>query len=206
MNTFFKIITYIFQPLLIPTYGIILLMQLSLFQLFPTSYRLFAIAGTVLFTCILPSLPILFMMKNQQISDIFISKREERTMPYLFSLLAYIFWVLFLWRTLQFPMEFVLLAIGSIVSVVLMVFINLKWKISAHTAGMGGLIGGIFGVAFVAAINPVWIITAAIIIAGLVAISRILLKAHTLSQVIGGFFLGFACVFIPVIVYNFLFK
>ena len=206
MNTFFKIITYIFQPLLIPTYGIILLMQLSLFQLFPTSYRLFAIAGTVLFTCILPSLPILFMMKNRQISDIFISKREERTMPYLFSLLAYIFWVLFLWRTLQFPMEFVLLAIGSIVSVVLMVFINLKWKISAHTAGMGGLIGGIFGVAFVAAINPVWIITAAIIIAGLVAISRILLKAHTLSQVIGGFFLGFACVFITVIVYNFLFK
>ena len=206
MNTFFKIITYIFQPLLIPTYGIILLMQLSLFQLFPTSYRLFAIAGTVLFTCILPSLPILFMMKNRQISDIFISKREERTMPYLFSLLAYIFWVLFLWRTLQFPMEFVLLAIGSIVSVVRMVFINLKWKISAHTAGMGGLIGGIFGVAFVAAINPVWIITAAIIIAGLVAISRILLKAHTLSQVIGGFFLGFACVFIPVIVYNFLFK
>ncbi len=206
MNTFFKIITYIFQPLLIPTYGIILLMQLSLFQLFPTSYRLFAIAGTVLFTCILPSLPILFMMKNRQISDIFISKREERTMPYLFSLLAYIFWVLFLWRTLQFPMEFVLLAIGSIVSVVLMVFINLIWKISAHTAGMGGLIGGIFGVAFVAAINPVWIITAAIIIAGLVAISRILLKAHTLSQVIGGFFLGFACVFIPVIVYNFLFK
>ncbi|MEZ7867667.1 MAG: phosphatase PAP2 family protein [Paludibacteraceae bacterium] len=206
MNTFFKIITYIFQPLLIPTYGIMLLMQLSLFQLFPTSYRLFAIAGTVLFTCILPSLPILFMMKNRQISDIFISKREERTMPYLFSLLAYIFWVLFLWRTLQFPMEFVLLAIGSIVSVVLMVFINLKWKISAHTAGMGGLIGGIFGVAFVAAINPVWIITAAIIIAGLVAISRILLKAHTLSQVIGGFFLGFACVFIPVIVYNFLFK
>ena len=206
MNTFFKIITYIFQPLLIPTYGIILLMQLSLFQLFPTSYRLFAIAGTVLFTCILPSLPILFMMKNRQISDIFISKREERTMPYLFSLLAYIFWVLFLWRTLQFPMEFVLLAIGSIVSVVLMVFFNLKWKISAHTAGMGGLIGGIFGVAFVAAINPVWIITAAIIIAGLVAISRILLKAHTLSQVIGGFFLGFACVFIPVIVYNFLFK
>lgn len=206
MNTFFKIITYIFQPLLIPTYGIILLMQLSLFQLFPTSYRLFAIAGTVFFTCILPSLPILFMMKNRQISDIFISKREERTMPYLFSLLAYIFWVLFLWRTLQFPMEFVLLAIGSIVSVVLMVFINLKWKISAHTAGMGGLIGGIFGVAFVAAINPVWIITAAIIIAGLVAISRILLKAHTLSQVIGGFFLGFACVFIPVIVYNFLFK
>lgn len=206
MNTFFKIITYIFQPLLIPTYGIILLMQLSLFQLFPTSYRLFAIAGTVLFTCILPSLPILFMMKNRQISDIFISKREERTMPYLFSLLAYIFWVLFLWRTLQFPMEFVLLAIGSIVSVVLMVFINLKWKISAHTAGMGGLIGGIFGVAFVAAINPVWIITAAIIIAGLVAISRILLKAHTLSQVIGGFFLGFACVFIPVIAYNFLFK
>ena len=206
MKTFLKIITYIFQPLLMATFGMILLMQLPLFQLFPTSYRIFAILGTVLFTCILPVLTITFMMKNRQISDVFISKREERTMPYLFSLLAYIFWVLFLWRTLQFPMEFVLLAIGSVLSVVLMVFINLKWKISAHTAGMGGLVGGIFGVAYVAAINPVWTIVAAIIISGLVAISRILLKAHTLSQVIGGFILGFLCVFIPAAAYNIIFK
>ncbi len=206
MKTFLKLITYVFQPLLIPTFGMILLMQLSLFQLFPFTYRLFAVAGTTLFTCILPLLPILFMMKNRQITDIFISKREERTMPYLFSLLAYVFWVLFLWRTLQFPMEFVLLALGSVVSVVLMVFINLKWKISAHTAGMGGLMGGVFGVAYVAAVNPAWTIAAVIIITGLVAISRILLKAHTLSQVIGGFVLGFLCVFVPPIVYNLIFK
>ena len=202
MNTFFKIITYIFQPLLIPTYGIILLMQLSLFQLFPTSYRLFAIAGTVLFTCILPSLPILFMMKNRQISDIFISKREERTMPYLFSLLAYIFWVLFLWRTLQFPMEFVLLAIGSIVSVVLMVFINLKWKISAHLAGMGGFLGGVFAYSYLMAVNPVGLIVVSVIITGFVAVSRVYLKVHTLSQTLAGFSLGFLCVFLPGVIYQ----
>ena len=71
---------------------------------------------------------------------------------------------------------------------------------------MGGLVGGIFGVAYVAAINPVWTIVAAIIISGLVAISRILLKAHTLSQVIGGFILGFLCVFIPAAAYNIIFK
>ena len=206
MKTFFKIITYIFQPLLISTFGIILLMQLPLFQFFPTSYRIFAVTGTLLFTGILPALPIVLMMKNRQISDVFISKREERTMPYLFSLLSYIFWVLFLWRTLQFPVEFVLLAIGSVLSVILMVFINLKWKISAHTAGMGGLVGGICGVAFLAGINPVWLIVLALIISGLVAISRILLKAHTLSQVIGGFILGFLCVFIPAAAYNIIFK
>ena len=206
MRTFLKIISYIFQPLLMPFYGMILLMQTNLFSIFSPAYKIIAVAGTLLFTGLLPALPIFMMMRRGQIKDLFISKREERTMPYLFSMLSYVFWLFFLWRTLQFPPEFSLVAAGSVLSVFLMVFINLKWKISAHTAGMGGLIGGIFGVAFVAAINPVWIITAAIIIAGLVAISRILLKAHTLSQVIGGFFLGFACVFIPVIVYNFLFK
>ncbi|MHB9054965.1 MAG: phosphatase PAP2 family protein [Paludibacteraceae bacterium] len=206
MKTFLKIITYIFQPLLIPTYGMILLMQLPLFRLFPLSYGTFAIVGTLLFTGILPALPIFFMMRHKQISDIFISKREERTMPYLFSLLAYVFWVLFLWRTLQFPIEFVLLAVGAVISVILMVFINLRWKISAHTAGMGSLVGGICGVAFLTAINPVWLIVIAVVISGLVAISRILLKAHSLSQVIGGFILGSICVYLPVFIYNFIFN
>lgn len=206
MKTFLKIITYVFQPLLMPTLGMILLMQLPLFQFFSPSYRIFAVVGTLLFTGILPALPILFLMRNRQISDIFISKREERTIPYLFSMLSYVFWVLFLWRTLQFPLEFVLLGLGAVISVILMVFINLKWKISAHTAGMGSLVGGICAVAYLVQINPLALIVITIIISGLVAISRIMLKAHTLSQVIGGFILGFLCVFVPSTVYNFLIK
>lgn len=180
----------------------ILLMQLPLFQLLGSSYRVLSIVGTALFTGILPALPILLMMRRGQVKDLFISRREERTMPYLFSLLACVFWVLFLWRTLNFPFELIAVAIGSIVSLFLIVFINLKWKISAHAAGMGGFVGSIFAVSYLAQINPLMLIIISLVVSGLVAISRIYLKAHTLSQVIGGFSLSAITVFLSAIIYK----
>lgn len=202
MRVFLKIVSYVFQPLVMPTIGMILLMQLPLFQLLGSSYRVLSIVGTALFTGILPALPILLMMRRGQVKDLFISRREERTMPYLFSLLAYVFWVLFLWRTLNFPFELIAVAIGSIVSLFLIVFINLKWKISAHAAGMGGFVGSIFAVSYLAQINPLMLIIISLVVSGLVAISRIYLKAHTLSQVIGGFSLSAITVFLSAIIYK----
>ena len=93
MRTFLKIISYIFQPLLMPLYGMILLMQTNLFSFFAPTYKIIALAGTLLFTGLLPALPIYMMMKRGQIKDLFISKREERTMPYLFSMLSYLFYL-----------------------------------------------------------------------------------------------------------------
>lgn len=202
MRTFLKIISYVFQPLLMPTFGMILLMQIPLFQLFPFLYRLIAVIGTLLFTGIFPALPILMMMRRGQIKDMFISRKEERTIPYLFSFLAYVFWVLFLWRTLQFPMEFVAIGIGVVVALICMVFINLKWKISAHAAGMGGLVGCILTVSYFVGINPLGIIILSLLISGLVAISRVYLKAHTLMQTIGGFCLGACCVILSAFIYT----
>ncbi len=202
MRTFLKIISYVFQPLLMPTFGMILLMQIPLFQIFPFIYRLIAVVGTFLFTGIFPALPIFLMMKRGQVKDLFISRREERTMPYLFSFLAYVFWVLFIWRTLQFPMGLVAIAIGVVVTLILMTFVNLKWKISAHTAGMGGFVGSIIAVSYSVGINPLGLIILSFLASGLVAISRIYLKAHTLWQAIAGFFLGVCCVILSSYLYT----
>ena len=86
MGTFLKIVSYVFQPLVMPTVGMILLMQIPLFRLLGPDYRMIAVIGTVLFTGIFPALPILLMMRKGQVRDLFISRREERTMPYLFTL------------------------------------------------------------------------------------------------------------------------
>jgi len=197
MKRFHHIVSLIFQPLLIPTYAMFLLMDMDVFKLLPFRWRLIAIIGTLIFTGLLPALPIWLMMKRGEVNDLFISKREERTMPYLFSFMAYVFWALFMWRTLQFPMFIVAMGMGSAVSIFIIVFINLKWKISAHTAGMGGLCGAVFGVCFRTAINPVWLLVLVLFISGLVAFSRLELKAHTPGQVLAGFVVGFIMVFTP---------
>jgi membrane-associated phospholipid phosphatase len=197
MKSFYKIVSLVFQPLLIPTYALLLLMSMDIFSVLPSLWRWIAIIGTLLFTGILPAVPIWLMMKRGEVHDLFISKREERTMPYLFSFMAYVFWALFMWRTLQLPMFIVAMGIGSAISIFIIVFINLKWKISAHGAGMGGLCGGVFGVCYRTAINPLWLFVIILFLSALVAFSRLELKAHTPGQVLAGFAVGFAAVFTP---------
>lgn len=197
MKTLYKVITIIFQPLLVPTYGMILLMNMDVFKPLPFFWRLVAIIGTFIFTGLLPALPVLLLMRRGEVHDVFISKREERTMPYLFSFMAYVFWALFMWRTMQFPLFIVAMGIGSAISIFIIIFINFKWKISAHVAGMGGLSGAVFGVCYRLAINPVWLFIIVLTVSAIVALSRIELKAHTPAQTLAGFAIGFVAVFVP---------
>jgi membrane-associated phospholipid phosphatase len=197
LKKFYEIISLVFQPLLIPTFGMILLMNMDVFTMLPVLWRWVAIVGTFVFTGLLPAIPIYLLMRKGEVQDLFISKKEERTMPYLFSFMSYVFWALFMWRTLQFPTFIVAMGMGSALSIFVIIFINIKWKISAHLTGVGGLTGAIFGVCYRTAINPVWLFAIILAVSALVALSRIELKAHTPAQTLAGFVVGFVMVFTP---------
>ena len=199
MKTFYKAITLIFQPLLMPTFGMMILMNMTFFVGLPPLWRWISIIGTFIFTAVLPAIPILVMLRKGEINDLFISKKEQRTMPYLISFLAYVFWSMFMWRTLQFPIFIVAMGIGSAVSIITITVINLKWKISAHLGGVGGLTGAVFGVCYRMAINPLMFLIVILAISALVALARMELKAHTPGQVLAGFVVGFLAVFLPCI-------
>ena len=197
MKKFHNIVSFVFQPLLMPTYGMMMLLTLDVFEMLPFTWRVIALLGTFIFTGLMPAAPILLLMRRGDVKDLFISRREERTMPYLFSFLSYVFWTLFLWRTLHFPSFLVGMGVGVSISILLITFINLKWKISAHLSGIGGLAGGVFGICYRMAYNPLWLLILILAISALVAISRIELKAHTPAQTLAGFTLGFVSVFLP---------
>jgi len=200
MKQFLKVISFVFQPLLMPTFGISMLLLTNLALFYTDIWKWFALGGTFLFTAILPATPILMMMRKGQIKDLYISKREQRTFPYLFSLLAYTFWTIFMWRVLQVPFFIVAMGIGSVLSIIIITLINMKWKISAHLSGIGGLTGGVFAYCYVMAVNPVWLMILMLVISALTALSRIELKAHTPAQTLAGFTVGFLMVFLPGIV------
>jgi len=190
----------VFQPLLMPTFGIIILLFTHLSDFYTDIWKWFAVGGTFLFTALLPATPILLMLRKGQIKDLYISKREQRTFPYLFSLMAYTFWTVFLWRVLQMPFFIVAMGIGSIVSIIIITLVNTKWKISAHLSGIGGLTGGVFAYCYVMGVNPLWLMILLLIFSALTALSRIELKAHTPAQTLAGFVLGFLMVFLPGII------
>ena len=94
------------------------------------------------------------------------------------------------------PFWFLSLLMGACVALLFSLCINFFWKISAHALGIGGLLGGIMGVARIHLINPYWGFIIILLAAGLVGTSRIFLKRHTPMQVYAGFCLGFICTFV----------
>lgn len=192
-----KIISFVFQPVLMPTFGMLLLLYTDIFSFYPTAWKWLSVVGTFLFTGILPAVPILIMMRKGEVHDLYISKKEQRTLPYLFSLLAYTFWTLFIYRVLQLPNFITFMAAGSTFTILIITFINTKWKISAHLSGIGGVVGGVFAVSYQLGLLPIALFVLVLIASALTAISRVELKAHSPAQTIAGFSLGFLATFIP---------
>ena len=197
-----KTVSIILMPLFMPTYGIALLMFMPPYSL-PNMhfYRLLTISSTLFFTCLIPGGLIFWMKKTGYISSLTLDERKQRTVPYLLSAISFIAWASFLMEKLHAPHYLVAVAIGAAVALLLVLLVNLRWKISAHLTGWGGFMGGFFGICFQYGINPVSLLILLCLIAGLLIWARLYLHAHTPMQTVTGLYTGFFCSFIPCILF-----
>lgn len=194
MKTLSNIISILFHPLLMMTYGIMLALSYTYLAIFPATTKWAIIGGTFLTTAIIPGLFILLLIKNGAAGDVELTDRHDRAVPYLIIITSMLVCLYYFYR-LKMPFWLLAILIGACVALVLALCINFAWKISAHSLGMGGLLGGIMGIARIQLMNPYWAFMGVILFAGLVAASRIYLRRHTPMQTYAGFALGFICVF-----------
>lgn len=194
MKVFSNIVSIMFHPLLMVTYGILLALTYTYLAIYPVTVRLAIVGGTFITTAVIPGLFILLLIKNGAASDVELSDRRERAVPYLIIITSLLVCLYYFYK-MRMPFWLLAIVIGSCVALVAALFINFAWKISAHTLGAGGLLGGVMGVSNIHMINPFWGFILIIFIGGLVAMSRIYLKRHTPMQTYAGFALGFLSVF-----------
>ena len=84
------------------------------------------------------------------------------------------------------------LTLGQLVIQILCALINVWWKISTHTAAIGGVAGALIAFSIIFMFNPVSWLSFVLILAGMVGSSRMILRQHTLTQVVAGFGVGLA--------------
>lgn len=196
MRLFANITSFLFHPLLMVTYGIALAFFFTyLAVIYPLNIKLLLIGGVFVTTAVIPGLFILLMVKNGAAVDLELSDRKERAVPYLIFITS-ILVCLFLMYKMMMPFWLLAMLIGTCLALIAALCINFFWKISAHALGVGGLLGGIMGVARIHMINPYWAFIVVLVVAGLIGTSRIFLKRHTPMQVYAGFCLGFMCTFV----------
>jgi hypothetical protein len=189
-------ISALFHPLLMATYACLLLFfafKNTVFELMTATATKWQITLTVCaFTFVLPVLNIYLMYKLKRVNTLLLSDRNDRTFPYIMTAifyfgLFYLFYDLRIWESIKL---FVLCA-GT--GILLTAIINLKYKISAHMVGIGGIVGMMISLSLLLRYDLFLFILSAVLVAGVIGWARIVLDEHKPSQVYTGFFLGLFC-------------
>lgn len=189
-----NIISIIFHPLWMITYGVTMALFLTYLTIYPSIAKATIIGGVFFFTALAPGVFIALMVRNGAAKDLELTDRRERLVPYLVLISSVIICGLFLYRMMM-P-NWLLINIGAtVLALAICILINTRWKISAHMLGIGGLMGGIMGVCKLMMLNPYGLFMFGFIATGLLGWSRIQLGKHTPMQVYAGFSLGFFITF-----------
>lgn len=186
--------SWCFHPLLMPTIGIMIMMFTDSYVSFiPFQAKKMMILLTAIGTFVLPALLIPLFIMQGKISNIELDERKERIYPLaLISIFYLLTFILFL-RIPVFSLVHAFM-LGVLLSVAAAFFISLKWKISTHMIGIGGIAALVLVLSFKLDLHLIYPLIGVIIAAGIIGSSRIYLDAHTEGEVYGGFAVGFAVV------------
>jgi hypothetical protein len=149
-------------------------------------------------TVLFPAGSAILLLRGGAISDLNMPSRGERIAPYLLTLFYHGLGYWLLRRSDHHEMVVSMFA-GGIVVLALVAAITLRWKISAHMAGIGGLVGALCGAFALHGAFPIHVIAGAVVVAGLLGSARMLDGDHTLGQVLAGSVLGCSIVLLFVL-------
>ena len=182
-------------PLLMPVYGVLLAFNLSILDFTPYSVKLVFTLVTLAFTVAVPALLVLLLKRMGLVTDVGLNGRKERVIPYIISILCLAAAGGFMWYK-GAPMWLVMFFGGGAVAGAINLLINFRWKISAHAAGVAGVVALLIRIirdglpqdgAFL------WLLIA-IGLSGILGTARVWLGRQYAWLVIAGYAVGFLSV------------
>lgn len=190
-----RFVSAVFSPILMPTYGTLLVLWTSVLCSMSNGYRVSLVMVVMGITCVLPITAIGALHHFGFINDQHLAKSSERHLPYIFAIVCYIAVCFYLTYNHE-PMWFTMFGVGGLAALIITTIVNFKWKISAHMCGMGGLVALVYQIHVqgLSAFEFFWLMCAMFLLAGIVGTARLILKSHTVLQVLLGFVNGYACV------------
>lgn len=187
-----KVMSSLFMPLYSSMWVFFGLFLFSYLKMLPWGYKLFIICLVYFFTVFVPTLGISLFRIVKKWTHLELSHREHRHMPYIVTLLSYGACLVVMTK-MNTAMFFRGVIMSALISQIICVTINAWWKVSTHMVGMGGMVGALNAFSILFFYNPVWPFCALLLLSGVLGTSRIILRQHSLAQVLVGFGIGYVC-------------
>lgn len=191
MGKFFaKLFSFLFHPLLLPAVGIIVLFNSgSILDYLPFEAKKIILIIVFISTAILPLTFVPFYIFQKIIKNIYMDNNKERLIPFFITSVLY-FFAYYLLVRLGAPVTINVFILASAIAVFVLFLLSIKWKVSAHMLGIGGLTGALIAISFRLDINLIYFILAAIIVSGTLGYSRLKLEKHNQFEVYFGWLAG----------------
>lgn len=188
LNTILKAASYVFHPLFMSFYGICIYFFITA-KYYTNEHVFDRITQLFILTIIIPIL-IYRVFKKIGISKSFMMHDiKERRIPYTVAVALNLYITLFIFNSSE-PELYYFFAAITFTSMTFLLFSLMKYKASLHAGAISGLTCYVAFLSIHFQEKSVILIGILLLINGLVATSRLHLKAHTKTELIIGFFMG----------------
>jgi hypothetical protein len=192
MQRITQLISVLLHPLFMPLYATWILLNSGSYLSFAVSKPMQTVIYMIVLitTYILPAISSWFLYQKGVIKSLEMETRAERSLPLFSAIVSYIAG-LYLLIKLPLPKIFAVMLSGGLIVLVAAFLINLRWKISLHMLGIGGLMGLLLGFSDIFHSNVLLPVIITALVSGLLASVRLWRNAHSPAQIYVGFLTGF---------------
>lgn len=183
-----QLISYVFHPLFIPVYvtSFIVFKYPYLFSGLGNKEQIRIIISIFINLSFFPALVVFLLWRLKFSSSIMLRTQKERIIPYV-ACLTFYFWAWYVLKSQpEIPRVLVQFVFGSFLAVCVAWMANIFVKISMHTIAAGGMAAFMLLIAFNGDMAMGVYLSVAILIAGLVATSRLLVSDHSYFEIYTG--------------------
>ncbi len=189
MKKILPLFSYIFHPIFVPLYGTLLYLSYSE-NYFAAEKKYIILLEIFLITVLIPISFFYLLKALGKVESIMLSDISQRKIPLAIQAILIIILLRKGISVDRLPELFFFFAGGLISTVLTLLFLFCKIKASIHMIGISTLTIFIVGISLHGQINILWMISFLIFMNGIVAASRLQMKAHTIGEIALGFFLG----------------
>lgn len=195
MRPLANLLSILLHPLWMPTATIVLCFMVDPYLSYGfTKEGLRLVLGMVFaMTAVFPLISALLMKRSGLVSDLTMPLRRERIPAYATTLMYHGMCYFLLRRTTGNPVTLGIF-FGAALTLLLVLLITLRWKISVHMAGIGGLIGAVLSLMLLDDREAPLLLCGLFVLAGALGTARLVAGDHSPAQVYAGALLGFTCV------------
>lgn len=185
-------ISYLFHPLFIAVYvsAYMIFLHPYSFAVFDEKQKLIRLFSIFFITCFLPAFTVFLLWRLKFADSIMLRTQKERIIPYVASIIFF-FWAFYVSKNLPgTPSSMTSFFLGTFLSTSVALIANNFFKISLHALAVGGAATFMIILGIVSGVATGLPIAIALIIAGLVCTSRLIVSDHYPFDIYAGLIIG----------------